>query len=157
MFLKQSYTVCYIRRSDGKTLFLERNKKKNDINHAKFIGIGGKIEEGESPDECVKREVYEETGLRLKNIKFCGLVKYYLNEDYFENMYVYYSDDYTEKLRECDEGSLHWLSFEDFIARPHWEGDVLFLQKAIDGHEFPNMELFYDNKGLKSFRRIDGD
>ena len=157
MSLKQSYTVCYIRRSDGKTLFLERNKKKNDINHAKFIGIGGKIEEGESPDECVKREVYEETGLSLKNIKFCGLVKYYLNEDYFENMYVYYSDDYTGELRECDEGSLHWLSFEDFIERPHWEGDVFFLQKAIDGQEFPNMELFYDNKGLKSFRRIDGD
>lgn len=157
MFLKQSYTVCYIRRPDGKTLFLERNKKKNDINHAMFIGIGGKIEEVESPDECVKREVDEETGLSVKNIKFCGLVKYYLNEDYFENMYVYHSDDYTGDLRECDEGSLHWLNFEEFIEMPHWEGDVLFLQKAIIGQEFPDMELYYDNKGLKSFRRIDGD
>ena len=155
MSLKQSYTVCYIRGSDGKTLFLERNKKKNDINHTKFIGIGGKIEEGESPDECVKREVLEETGLRLESIKFCGLVKYYLNEDYFENMYVYYSDDYMGELKECDEGSLHWLTFEEFIKIPHWEGDVLFLQKAIYGEEFPDIELFYDSKGLKSFKRID--
>lgn len=157
MYLKQSYTVCYIKRSDGKTLFLERNKKKNDFNHAKFIGIGGKIEEDESPHECVIREVYEETGLKLESVNFCGLVKYYLNEDYFENMYVYYSDDYSGELKECDEGSLHWLSFGEFIGKPHWESDVLFIQKAIYGEKFPDMEFFYDSKGIKSFNRLDED
>lgn len=149
------FTVCYIKGSDGKILFLERNKKKNDINHAKFIGVGGKIEENESPDECVMREVYEETGLKLNNIKLCGLVKYYLNKDYSENMYVYYSDNFSGTLRDCDEGSLHWLTFDEFIGKPHWDGDVLFLQKAIIGEKFPDMKLTYDSNGLKSFERID--
>ena len=149
------FTVCYIKGSDGKILFLERNKKKNDINHAKFIGVGGKIEENESPDECVMREVYEETGLKLNNIKLCGLVKYYLNKDYSENMYVYYSDNFSGTLRDCDEGSLHWLTFDEFISKPHWDGDVLFLQKAIIGEKFSDMKLTYDSNGLKSFERID--
>ena len=149
------FTVCYIKGSDGKILFLERNKKKNDINHAKFIGVGGKIEENESSDECVMREVYEETGLKLNNIKLCGLVKYYLNKDYSENMYVYYSDNFSGTLRDCDEGSLHWLTFDEFISKPHWDGDVLFLQKAIIGEKFPDMKLTYDSNGLKSFEGID--
>lgn len=140
------YTVCYIRRNDGKILFLERNKKQNDINHGKFIGVGGKIESNETPDECIKREVLEEVNLELQSFNECGTVRYIDNEGYDE-MYVYYCDEFTGEVGKCNEGTPHWLTYEEFLEKPHWEGDEIFLEKALFGKNFGSIEFRYDKNG----------
>lgn len=145
MKLRQAYTVIYIKdKNTNKFLFLYRNKKKNDINHGKYIGVGGKIEPGESKDECIVREVYEETNLKLKSFYYMGEVRYIdLDADSYEKMYVYYSDDYSGTIKECSEGSLKFMSEDEFYLSPHWEGDKIFLDYALNNKPFKSVDYYY--------------
>lgn len=145
MKLKQAYTVIYIKdKTTNKFLFLYRNKKKNDVNHGKHIGIGGKIEPGESKDACILREVYEETNLRLKTFYYMGEVRYiHLDEDDYVSIHVYYSDDYTGTIKECSEGTLKFMSEEEFYASPHWEGDKIYLDYALKNIPFKSVDYYY--------------
>lgn len=145
MKLKQAYTVIYIKdKTTNKFLFLYRNKKKNDINHGKYIGVGGKIEPGESKDECIVREVYEETNLKLKTFYYMGEVRYiHLDEDDYVAMHVYYSDDYAGVIKECTEGTLKFMSEEEFYENPHWEGDKIFLDYALKNKAFKSVDYYY--------------
>ena len=147
MRLKQAYTVIYIKdKNTNKFLFLYRNKKKNDINHGKYIGVGGKIEPGESKDECIVREVYEETNLKLKTFYYMGEVRYIdLDADAYEKMYVYYSDDYTGVIKECSEGTLKFMSEDEFYRSPHCEGDKIFLDYALKNKPFKSVGYYYLN------------
>ncbi len=147
MKLKQAYTVIYIKdKTTNKFLFLYRNKKKNDINHGKYIGIGGKIEPGESKDECILREVYEETNLTLNTFYYMGEVRYIdIGSGTYEKMYVYYSDDYTGEIKECSEGTLKFMSEEEFYASPHWAEDKIFLDYALKNNAFKSVNYYYKN------------
>lgn len=147
MKLKQAYTVIYIKdKNTNKFLFLYRNKKKNDINHGKYIGVGGKIEPGESKDACIVREVYEETNLKLKSFYYMGEVRYIdLDADSYEKMYVYYSDDYSGMMKECSEGALKFMSEDEFYLSPHWEGDKIFLDYALNNKPFKSVDYYYLN------------
>ncbi|MBQ1213103.1 MAG: 8-oxo-dGTP diphosphatase [Clostridia bacterium] len=119
-------TLCYIER-DGKYLMLHRIKKHEDVNAGKWIGIGGKLEDGETPDECLVREVREETGLTLTDYRFCGEV-YFLNDVYpDELMYLYTATGFCGELTECNEGVLCWVDKDKVSTLPMWEGDKVFF------------------------------
>ena len=136
-------TVCYIKRQKSfpeEFLFIYRNKKENDINHGKNIGIGGHIEGDETPYQCNLREVFEETGLKLNSSTYLGLVIFsdlsISNQRFL--MHVYFSDSYegSENLPACTEGELNWLTVDEFLNRPHFEGDEYFLKYAFRGEFF---------------------
>lgn len=140
-------TVCYIEK-DGKYLMLHRTKKKNDINKNKWIGIGGKFEEGESPEECVVREVKEETGLVLKSYKLRCIVTYVSTSWGTEYMYVFTSNDFAGKLTECNEGDLKWIEKDKIFDLESWEGDKIFLEKIQRDDMFFTLKLEYDGDNL---------
>ncbi len=119
-------TLCYITRGSD-VLMLHRVKKKNDINKDKWIGIGGKFEEGEAPDECLLRETREETGLTLTSWKCRGVVTFLCEEAEGEYMYLFTADGFRGELTQCDEGDLQWVSREFLNGLPMWEGDRIFL------------------------------
>lgn len=148
-------TVCYIKRqksSPEEFLFIYRNKKENDINHGKNIGIGGHIEGDETPYQCNIREVFEETGLKLNSSTYLGLVIFsdlsISNQRFL--MHVYFSDSYegSENLSACTEGELNWLTVDEFLNRPHFEGDEYFLKYAFRGEFFGVVELVYNSNIL---------
>lgn len=120
-------TVCYLKK-DGKTLLLHRTKKKNDINEGKWIGVGGKFEAGESPEDCVRREVYEETGYILDKINFVGFITFpqiMHGED--EGMFLFTSEDFHGTLHPtCKEGILEWIDDQSIADLNLWEGDRYF-------------------------------
>ena len=120
-------TCCYLKK-DGKTLLIHRTKKKNDINEGKWIGIGGKIEKGESPYECVIREFYEETGLTISNIQLKGYITFpgiYNGVD--EGMFLFVAKDYSGTLKlDCNEGELCWVEDSEIPTLPMWQGDAYF-------------------------------
>ncbi len=140
-------TLCYIEK-DGKVLMLCRNKKKNDYNEGKWIGVGGKLEEGETPEECLLREVREETGLELCSYKKRGLVFFY-QDGYGELMHLYTAETLGGELPDCSEGELHWVNKEDILSLNLWEGDRRFLDILYneDKSDF-NMHLYYDKDKL---------
>ena len=120
-------TLCYITRGD-QVLMLHRTKKKNDINQDKWIGIGGKFEGVESPDECLLREAKEETGLTLTSWRCRGVVTFLTEiESQGEFMYLFPADDCEGELIDCNEGELRWVSREFLNDLPKWEGDQIFL------------------------------
>lgn len=119
-------TLCYITRGD-QVLMLHRVKKENDINRDKWIGIGGKFEGEESPEECLLREAREETGLTLTDWQCRGVVTFRQEGTEGEYMYLFTADGFTGRLRECDEGDLRWISREELLSLPTWEGDRIFL------------------------------
>ncbi len=132
-------TLCYIEQN-GSYLLLHRVKKKNDINHDKWIGIGGKFEEGESPEDCVRREVLEETGLELQGPRYSGIVTFQSDEmAETEFMHLFHAKKFSGKIRDCDEGVLEWISKEKFAELPHWDGDRIFL--TLLDREFPFFSL----------------
>ena len=148
-------TVCYIKRQKSfpeEFLFIYRNKKENDINHGKNIGIGGHIEGDETPYQCNLREVFEETGLKLNSSTYLGLVIFsdlsISNQRFL--MHVYFSDSYegSENLPACTEGELNWLTVDEFLNRPHFEGDEYFLKYAFRGEFFGVIELVYNSNIL---------
>ena len=140
-------TVCYIEK-DGKYLMLHRTKKNNDINQGKWIGVGGKIEEGESPEECVIREVKEETGLTLKNYTLRGLITYNFEENESEYMYIFTSNGFEGELTECQEGELAWIEKEKITTLNLWEGDKVFLEKIKNKSNFFTMKMKYNGDTL---------
>ena len=119
-------TLCYITKGD-QVLMLHRIKKKNDLNQDKWIGVGGKFEEGESPDECLLREVREETGLELTAWRCRGVVTFLSDRWPGEYMYLFTADGFRGELKECDEGQLQWVSREFLDGLPKWAGDQIFL------------------------------
>lgn len=140
-------TLCYIVK-DGKVLMLHRVKKKNDINHDKWIGIGGKFEPEEAPEECILREAKEETGLTLTSWRCRGVVTFLQEGGEGEYMYLFTADDFTGELTECDEGDLQWVSMDFLDALPTWEGDRIFLNLLWQDAPFFLLTLRYQGDRL---------
>lgn len=140
-------TLCYIEKDDS-YLMLHRVSKKNDINHDKWIGVGGHFEERESPEECLLREVKEETGLKLTSWRFRGIVTF--DGDICEYMCVYTADGFSGEMRECDEGVLEWVKKCDIEKLELWEGDKIFLRLLSDDAPFFSLKLVYRNGVLKN-------
>ena len=136
-------TLCYLER-DGCYLMLHRIKKENDLNRDKWIGIGGKFEEGESPENCLLREVREETGLTLDSWRYCGIVTFVSDEWGTEYMHLFHSEDFHGSLRECDEGSLEWIEKSALASLPDlWEVDRIFLRMMENNEPFFSLKLCY--------------
>ncbi len=141
-------TLCYLRRG-GDVLLLHRVKKENDLNHDKWIGIGGKFEDGESPEDCLLREVREETGLTLTSYRCRGLITFVSDRWPTEYMHLFTAGRWTGELRDCDEGVLEWVPWERLLELPHWEGDAIFLD--LIGREdtpFFSLKLRYEGETL---------
>ena len=141
-------TLCYITRG-SEVLMLHRVKKKNDINKDKWIGIGGKFEAGETPDECLLREAREETGLTLTSWQCRGVVTFLTeNIDEGEFMYLFTADGFEGELKECDEGDLQWISRDFLDQLPKWEGDQIFLDLLWQNAPFFLLKLRYRGSAL---------
>ena len=140
-------TLCYVTRGND-VLMLHRVKKKNDINKDKWIGIGGKFEENESPDECLLREALEETGLTLTRWQCRGIVTFLTETGFGEYMYLFTADEFEGELKECDEGDLQWVSREFLDSLPKWEGDQIFLDLLWQNAPFFLLTLRYDHDTL---------
>ena len=151
-------TLCYIER-DGKYLMLHRVKKENDVNHDKWIGIGGGLEEGESPLDCVIREANEETGLFLNDPRYRGLVTFCYSsgeEAITEQMHLFTCLDFSGELNpECDEGDLEWVPKEKVSELPIWEGDKIFLRLMEEHVPFFSLKLCYEGDRL-TYVALDG-
>lgn len=142
-------SLCYIER-EGKYLMLHRTKKVNDENHDKWIGVGGKFEEGESPEECMLREVQEETGLTLTAWRYRGIVTFVSDEWGGEYMHLFTADGYTGQIKSCDEGELEWIEKQRLQALPIWEGDKIFLRLLDSEQPFFSLKLCYQGERLVS-------
>ncbi|MBR5797755.1 MAG: 8-oxo-dGTP diphosphatase [Clostridia bacterium] len=141
-------TLCYIEK-DGKYLMLHRIRKENDENRDKWIGIGGKFEAGESPEDCVLREVKEETGLTLTDYRYRGIVTFVSDVWPTEYMHLFTATDYEGVIREdCDEGVLDWIAKQDLLALPMWEGDRIFLRLLDEDVPFFSLKLVYKGDTL---------
>ena len=140
-------TLCYILRGDD-VLMLHRVKKKNDINKDKWIGIGGKFEPEESPDECLLREAAEETGLTLIQWKCRGILTFLNDCCEGEYIYLFTADGFTGQLKECDEGDLQWVSRDFLDQLPQWEGDRIFLKLLWQDAPFFLLTLRYHGDTL---------
>ena len=166
MLMKKT-TICYI-ENNGSWLMLYRNRKKGDMNEGKWISPGGKVEEGETTDECAVREVLEETGLRLRSWTFHGVIEFRSDEYEDEDMYLYSSSDFIpddeEAARrfaetgeyeppECREGELVWVPHEKMLELPAWEGDRAFLTELLAGVKDINMTLQYTGEHCTIIRK----
>lgn len=140
-------TLCYIEK-DNKYLMLYRNKKENDLNEGKWIGVGGKFEEKESPEECLIREVKEETGLTLTKYKLRCMVTFVSDKWETEHMYVFTASEFEGKLKECNEGTLKWIDKDKILELPTWEGDRFFFEKMQKQEEFFTMKVEYKGDKL---------
>jgi len=130
---------------------LHRNKKQNDPNEGKWIGVGGKFENNESPEDCLIREVKEETGLDVKSFKLNCIVTYISNEWETEYMYVFTVDKFEGNLIECDEGELKWVEKEKIFDLNLWEGDKIFMRKVINKDNFFTVKYIYEGNDLKDY------
>ena len=148
-------TLCYIREK-SKWLLLHRTKKEHDENAGKWIGVGGKFEAGESPEECLVREVFEETGLNLTSYKFRGIVTFVSDVWDDEMMFLYTADSFTGEISQCDEGVLEWAPEEKLSELPMWEGDRIFFDLIKSDHPFFSLKLSYEGGKLVS-AKLDGN
>lgn len=146
-------TLCYIEK-DNKYLMLKRVKKKEDINKGKWIGVGGHFEEGESPEECVCREVLEETGLRLKSYKVRGILTFVQNKTFTEYIWLFTADEYEGELIDCDEGILEWIDKDKLSELELWEGDRIFLELLNTQEEFFSLKLEYEGDKLVNYSKL---
>lgn len=140
-------TLCYVIRGD-QVLMLHRVKKKNDVNKDKWIGIGGKFEAEESPDECLLRECREETGLRLTSWQCRGVVTFLQEGGEGEHMYLFTAEEFEGNLHDCPEGDLQWVSREFLYRLPMWEGDRIFLDLLWRNAPFFLLTLRYRGEVL---------
>lgn len=136
-------TLCYIEKDD-QYLMLHRTVKKNDVNRDKWIGVGGHFEEGESPEECVLREVREETGYTLTSYQYRGIVTFVSGNGITEYMSLFTADGYEGTPVECDEGILEWVAKKDVGKLNLWEGDLIFFRLLEMTREFFSLKLVYD-------------
>ena len=139
-------TLCYIEQ-DGKYLMLHRTSKKHDLNKDKWIGVGGHFEAEESPEDCLLREVREETGYTLTSWQFRGLVTFVSGDGETEYMSLFTADGFTGTPVPCNEGQLEWVVKEDVLKLNIWEGDKIFLKLLNDGIPFISLKLVYDGQG----------
>ena len=140
-------TLCYIEKED-RYLMLHRVKKKNDMNHDKWLAIGGKFEEKESPEDCCLREVREETGLTLTEYRYRGLVTFVSNEYPTEYMHLFTATGFTGTLTDCDEGCLEWIPKARMQTLPQWEGDRIFWDYLLREEPFFSLKLEYHGELL---------
>lgn len=141
-------TLCYIEEGD-RYLLLHRISKKNDANKDKWIGIGGKFEDKESPEDCLLREAKEETGLMLISYRLRGIVTFVSNEYPTEYMFLYTADGYEGEIGNCKEGILEWVKKEDVYDLNLWEGDKIFLKLLEEEHPFFSLKLSYEGDKLE--------
>ena len=140
-------TLCYLERGD-EYLMLHRVKKVNDMNHDKWIGIGGKFEDKESPEDCILREAYEETGLTLTDYRYRGLVTFVSDQYPTEYMHLFTATGWEGVPHECDEGELAWIKKEKLLSLPLWEGDKIFLRLLDTDAPFFSLKLKYEGETL---------
>ena len=140
-------TLCYIEQ-DGKYLMLHRVKKENDVNKDKWVGIGGHFEEDESPEECLLREVREETGLQLISYRFRGIVTFISDRWDTEYMHLFTADRFSGIIAECDEGELCWVEKSKVYDLPIWEGDKIFFHLLEERGDFFSLKLRYEGEKL---------
>ena len=147
ILISMDKSVCCYLKKDDCYLLLYRNKKKHDYNHDKWIGVGGHIEIGETPDEAAIREIKEETNLDVHSLHCAGEVVF-IYDDYHELMYLYEIEDFSGSLIECDEGELKWIPIKNIYDYPMWEGDKAFLPKLINHEPYFKMTLIYKDDVL---------
>ena len=140
-------TLCYLERGD-ECLMLHRVKKVNDINHDKWIGVCGKFQEGESPEDCILRKTLEETGLTLTDYRCRGLVTFVSDQYPTEYMHLFTATGWTGMPHECDEGELAWIKKKDLLSLPLWEGDKVFLKLLDTDTSFFSLKLKYEGEKL---------
>ena len=148
-------TLCYIEQ-DGKYLMLHRVKKENDMNKDKWIGVGGHFEADESPEDCVLREVKEETGYTLTSYRFRGIITF-LYRGACKYMCLYTADGFTGQPIECDEGTLEWVDIDKVDDLDLWEGDKIFFRLLKENRPFFSLKLSYDENGVLLDAVLDGE
>lgn len=149
-------TLCYIEKED-QYLMLHRILKKNDINKDKWIGVGGHFEDGESPEECVLREVKEETGYTLISYRYRGIVTFVFGDQETEYMSLFTADAFTGEQVECNEGILEWVNKKDIFHLNLWEGDKIFFRLLEEEIPFFSLKLVYDLDGQLTAAALNGE
>lgn len=140
-------TLCYLEQGDS-YLMLYRVKKENDANQGKYVGVGGKFEDGESPEECVVRECREETGLTLTDYRYRGIVTFVSDRWNAEYMHLFTATGWTGEETACNEGELRWIRKDDLMRLPMWEGDAIFLRLLEEDAPFFSLKLRYEGERL---------
>ena len=157
MHIHVNSTLIYLENEKGEYLMLHRVKKKDDINHDKWIGVGGGFEYGESPEECALRETWEETGLTLTDYRFRGIVTFDCEgQKHTQYMYLFTATAWTGELTECSEGNLEWVPKEKVCDLPIWEGDKIFFRLLEEDRPFFSLKLSYDAKDTLLRAMLDG-
>ena len=149
-------SLIYLENEAGEYLMPHRVKKKNDINHDKWIGVGGSFEEGESPEYCALRETWEETGLTLTDYRFRGIVTFDCEGQETSLMHLFTATAWTGELIECNEGDLEWIAREKVYDLPIWEGDKIFFRLLEENRPFFSLKLSYDAKDVLLRAVLDG-
>ena len=148
-------TLCYLEQN-GKYLMLHRTRKEKDVNKDKWIGVGGHFEKEESPEECLVREVREETGYTLTSYRFRGLVTFVSGDGITEYMSLFTADGFTGQETACDEGELQWVDKKDIHGLNLWEGDRIFFRLLEEREDFFSLKLVYDGAGSLVSAALDG-
>ena len=138
----ENTTLCYIEKENC-YLMMHRVKKSHDVNKDKWVGVGGHFEAGESPEECLLREVKEETGLTLDSYRLRGVVTFDSDAWPTEYMFLYTADEFHGTMTECDEGTLEWVPKEEVYNLPIWEGDKIFFRLLKENRPFFSLKLYY--------------
>ena len=147
-------TLCYLEK-DGQVLMLHRTKKQNDLNVDKWIGVGGKFEDKESPEDCLLRETREETGLTLTDYRYRGIVTFVSDKWPTEYMHLFTATGFTGRQKECDEGELVWIEKTRLAELTLWEGDKIFLSLLEQNAPFFSLKLVYEGERL-TLAMLDG-
>ena len=148
-------TLCYLENPAGEYLMLHRVKKENDCNRDKWIGIGGKFLDGESPEECALREINEETGLTVTGYRYRGIVTFVSDRWETEYMHLFTADAWTGEQRPCDEGELAWIGKDELLTKKLWAGDRIFLHLLAEDAPFFSLKLVYRGEELTA-AELDG-
>lgn len=148
-------TLCYIER-EHQYLMLHRTVKEKDVNRDKWIGVGGHFEEKESPEECLLREVKEETGYTLTSWRYRGILTFVYGEDMVEYISLYTADGFEGDPIPCDEGELEWVEQDRIWDLDIWEGDKIFFRLLEEDYPFFSLKLVYDTKDVLQYAALDG-